>query len=252
MPHGRILFPDRNMRLKSGAVAAVFFHLEDIGLCAAVVHKIGGKFQVTFVAGCAIESDESKLDLFMSGPAPALAFLQPENGVDVVRITAEAIQQFPFAETFIACHGGFHQVPGAVKFVRPGEMLPALILFKLGVIGVEVSIFLLGGADQIHPFIIGLFQFRIGLKRQTVRHAFQHLCGIGVPKDVWFIGLTFLPVQAEGIQSAGLHSLFHGGGNGAGNAGGNTLRKNRVRRADITQCRTVEFSHSSLSCDLFG
>ena len=188
----------------------------------------------------------------MSGPAAVLAFLQPENGVDVVRITAEAIQQFPFSETFIARHGGFHQVSRTVKFVRPGEMLPALILFKLGVIGVEVSIFLLGGADQVHPLVVGLFQFRIGLKRQTVRHAFQHLCGIGVPKDVWFIGLTFLPVQTEGIQSAGLHGFFHGGGNGAGNAGGNTLRKNRVRRADITQCRTVEFSHSSLSCDLFG
>ena len=119
MPHGRILFPDGQVCLQSGAVAAVFFHLEDIGLSAAVIHKIGGKFQVTFVAGCAIESDESKLDLLMSGPAPALAFLQPKNGVDVVRITAETIQQFPFAETFIARHGGFHQVSRTVKFVRP-------------------------------------------------------------------------------------------------------------------------------------
>ena len=132
---------------------------------------------------------------------------------------------------------------GTIQFMIPGEIFPTFFRFHLYKISVQVPVFLLCRYNQINPLIVFFFQFFIGLQSQAICHSLKHFCHIGIPENVWFLGHTLFPVQPESVQSAGFDGLCHSCRYGAFNTGFDPSGKNFVIQLNISDSRSVVFSH---------
>ena len=196
-----VLFSDRCIVLGIVSVGAVrgpvmpaavlFFFLEIVRFCSPFVDEILRKVQITVLAGSAVKAQERKLDLFMAGDSPGLSF--SEAMVNMVSHPAHDIQQVSLARCLIICDGSFYHMSGAVQFVAVMKILPAVLRLLDGEIGVQITVFLLGSADQCNDVVSTFFQCRVGAERQGVCHGFQPFCHVTVLKDhavIFAVGLS--------------------------------------------------------------
>ena len=219
MPLGLLEFPHGAVCLEIGDVAegVLVFHLQEIvGALPPFIHEILGQIQVFPFSGGLVKADQGQFDFLMAGVAPFLPLSPPEDGGDVVRIAAHDLQEAGLPQHFISGHGRLHEVAGAVEFVLDAQVAPPLLRLHGGEVGVQVSVGLLGGGNALHDAVVFRLQFGIGGEGQGVGHPLQHLRHVGIPVDVWLVGLALLPVQVEGRQSAGGTALLQGGGDGDG------------------------------------
>ena len=78
------------------------------------------------------------------------------------------------------CDSRLEQVAGAIQFMHRGEVRPTFARFGKREIGVQISVRLLGGRDLGNHRVKRLVQVGIGLRRQRVRRAFDHLVQVGI------------------------------------------------------------------------
>ena len=128
-------------------------------------------------------------------------FFRTEYACNMVRITSHCIQKVPFAGQFIIGDSGFHQVSGTVQYMIAAQHIPLFPLFKLGEIGVEKTIFLLRTDDQFHNIIQLFCQCFVGVDHKKLCKTFDDFRHIGIPENMGLVGISFFPIEFEGIDT---------------------------------------------------
>ena len=183
------------------------FQIEIMRLPPPLFDEKLGQPQITLVAGGAKQFHQRQLDFRMAAIAAFLPWLRTDNGIDVVRVAAHHIQEFPLAGGLEVCDGCFHQVPRAIKLVFVAEIRPTLARLNYCVVSVEIPIGLLRFGEQINEFIDLPLQFGIRMTAQGITGCFDPLGHIRFPEDVRRIGLSCFPVQLQRVNPATLLTL---------------------------------------------
>ena len=147
---------------------------------STLFYKETAQIQIAFFSCHFVETHQCHLCDLMSRIAFALAFFRSKIVINIVCKTHGGFQQFVLAGCLIIGHRTLCQVSEAVQFVVVTEIGENLIFSVDDVIGVQVSVFLLGCADDINGLICQFFQFRIRVLGQGVRHRLDPFIEIAV------------------------------------------------------------------------
>ena len=144
---------------------------------AALVQQPAGEVQVLLFSCHFEQLDQGQLDFLV--PRHPVASLRAENGHHMVGETDGHVQQFPLAGRLVIGDGRLRHVTGTVHLVLV-HVLPTVLQPGEGVIGIQVSIGLLGGRELVDPLVTLGLQHRIRLDLQGISHALERLIHVGI------------------------------------------------------------------------
>src|SRR6266576_7211134 len=101
--------------------------------------------------------------LFTPRVTAFLARFSAKDGIDVVRITTQRIQQHALASGLEMRHRSFDEVTGTIQLMPVTQVRPALLRLDNGEIGIEIAIRLLGGDNKTNNFVNLCLQRRVGI-----------------------------------------------------------------------------------------
>src|SRR5260370_36803290 len=176
--------------------------VEIMGLASALIHKKLAQMQVPLLTRHPIQFHQRELDFFMSGVTAFLARFSAEDGIDVVRIATQRIQQNALAGGREMRHRCFDEVTGTIQLMPVTQVRPALLRLDNGEIGIEIAIGLLGGDNKADNFVNLCLQRRVWMGGKTVARGFKPLGNIRVPEDVWNRLHSWFPTQPQGVDTS--------------------------------------------------
>ncbi len=138
------------------------------------------QIQIALLAGLSVEFDQPHLDLGMA--RRRMAFVRPEDAVDVVGHTAGDVEQPPVARAARIGDRSLEEMPGTVEFVAVLDVAPALVRLDNLPVGVQIAVVGLGRFQQIDGVVGHLFQCRIWIGGQFVADGLQPLVDVRIHK----------------------------------------------------------------------
>ncbi len=184
----------------AGRPTAQRLRLEVEGLLSPVPDEAGGQVQVTPLAGRPVQLDEGELDLRVSAVAPGVGTVVREDLVDQVGVPLDDPQQRGLAGRDGVRDGGFDQMAQTVELVRVAEVGEAAGRIDDGEVGVEIAVRLLGVGEERDDVVDLTVEVRVVGPTDDIAGCFQPLPDVALPEDVWFVGVTRLPGQAQGVE----------------------------------------------------
>ena len=178
-------------------------YVEIMGLAPALIYKILAQMQVPLLTRHPIQFHQRELDFFMPGVTAFLAWRGAKDGIDVVRIATQRIQQNAFTRGLKMRHRCFYEVTGTIQLVPVTQVRPALLRLNNGEIAIEIAIGLLSRDNKIDNFV------NLYLQRLDVFYS--------VVKIVIFIALVTCIHCTYGFYASG-------GPEGVGRAVGRSVR----------------------------
>ena len=173
--------------LARGAVflcgAQGFFLRKIAGLLSALVDKVRAQLQVFLLAGHFVQAHQRHLGYLMAGIAAALAFLRAKVRVHVIGKAAGSLEQLVLAGGLIIRHRALCQMAEAVQLVIVAQIGPRSVHAVDDVVGIQIAVLRLSGADEVDGFIGDLFQRRIGMLGQGVAYSLDPLGEVGILKQ---------------------------------------------------------------------
>src|SRR5436305_8078853 len=118
-----------------------------------------------------------------------------EDGIDVVRIATQRIQQHALAGGLEMRHRCFDEVTGTIQLMPVTQVRPALLWLDNGEIGIEITIGLLGGDNKTNNFVNLCPQRRISMGRTTVAGSLQTLGDMRARENMWNRPDSRAPIQ---------------------------------------------------------
>ena len=203
------LLAQRHVVLAVVAEKSLFTPLGD----AAAVDEEFRLFQVFFVAGILIHFHQRQFQLRMPRHAAQLAFARSVSLADQIEQSPARVQKCLVACRARHCDGAFGHVPCAVELVHVGKVRPFLIRLANNVPAHQITVLLLGGADQIDPLFRLCLDGRVRLFGEGVGKPLNHLVDVGIieidPPEIPLgtggdlkvlnpSGLVFAPVDVMG------------------------------------------------------
>ena len=188
--HRLLLLPDGEVGLvvlvaqilRGGGSFAVL-GVEVVGPLAPAVQKALGQVPVALLSRSLVEAEQGHFRDLMAGIALAPAVV-PERLVNEVREAAGGAEELILARSLPVGHGPLRQVAEAVELVVVPEVGEGAVQAVQYVVGVQIAVGLLGGADQVDELVRPGLQLRIGPLGDSVGRRLHPLGEIAVLKDI--------------------------------------------------------------------
>lgn len=129
------------------------FLIEIIRARSTLIHKIAAEIQIFFIPGNLIQAYKSHLGNFMSRIAFAFLFFRSERNGGIVCKAAGCLQKLIFSGGLVICRSSFPQMTKTVKFVVVTDVGENFVLTVQDVVSVQITVLLLGGADNIDGIV---------------------------------------------------------------------------------------------------
>ena len=173
-----------------------------IGTSAPLIHEEIAQIQILFLSGGLIEPHQRHLRNLMSRISLAFSLLRSKIIVYVIRKPFRRIEKLILARSLIIRHRPLSQMAKAVQFMMVSEVGEDLVFPVDDVVGIQISVLLLGRADNIYGIVRPFFQFRVWMLRQRICHRLHPFIKVTVLKDkaVKLI-LQMLHVLRKGLKS---------------------------------------------------
>ena len=186
-----------------GIVGGVAFALE---VMPPLVEEELGQFEVGAVSRDPIELGQADFDLLVAGEGPLLA--RAERANQKVGVLDRDIQEAPLPRSRIMGRGRFIHVADVVEFVADPQVGPAFFS-RAGrgmegidrPVGVDVSVRLLGLADDEDQDVQPLLEAGVGMEHERVGRGFHDLEDVRV--------VIALALEGPFHQAAGLAEVVH-------------------------------------------
>ena len=147
---------------------------------AALIHKIFCQLQMFLILSNGIQADKSHFQDFMAGIALHFSGFRTKISVYQIHIADDSVEEFVLTGSFIIRHSAFCHMSQAVHFVVVPQVCPTFIQPVDNIVCIQVTIGLLGGADQVDNFIGRFFKLRIRMGHEGIGYGFQPFKAVAV------------------------------------------------------------------------
>ena len=147
---------------------------------STLVQKPVGEFEILPLSGGLEQFHEGKLYLLVPGHPVTLA--GTEDGHHMVRHPDADVEQLTFPCHVVVGHSCLYHMACTVHLVLI-HIVPAVLKAGKGIIGVDISVFLLGGGELVYPLVAFRLKHRIGIVLQGISHTLECLVDIGIVKE---------------------------------------------------------------------
>ena len=217
MTHGLVLLADGLPRLVIIRVgggfrppapflfgAEAFFLDEIVRRLTALIHEVFAQAQILLLAGHLVQPHQRHLGDIVARVALALAVLRAQTLVDEIHEPACRPEQLILARGLVIGHRALHQMAQAVQLVVVAQVGQRGVHAVDDVIGVQIAIGVLGGADDVDGFVRDFFQLRVGMLGQTVTDGLDPLGEVRILEEeaVELVILGMGHVLGQGLEAA--------------------------------------------------
>src|SRR5204862_3886864 len=101
--------------------------IEIMGLPSTLIHEVLTQLQIALLPGDPRQFHQREFDLFMSRVTAPLSLLRAEDGIDVICIATQRIQQNTFPRSLEMSHCRLDQMAGTIQLMPITQVRPALL-----------------------------------------------------------------------------------------------------------------------------
>ena len=190
----------------------ILLHLlaEIVGFLAPLIDKIFGQTQISLFLGNLVQFYQCQLNNFMSRISVQLSFLGSDALLYQIHIAHQRFEQLVLSGGLIVSDGPFQKMSQTVQLMVVHQTGKTFVQSVDDIIGIQITVGLLGSAYNVDGFIGGALQLRVRVPGQRIGYRFQPFGKITVLENMAAEGPGFHPGgNAEVVHTVAGGSSFN-------------------------------------------
>ena len=176
----------------------------------AILKEEAAELKELFLSRRLIHTVERKLYLLVSGSYKRRGTLVHEHPFDIVGVLFHSAKKSVAPRSIVVSASRLHKMSRAIKLV-PIAAAPARLGLYDSKVDIEISVLTLIFLYLVYKALYLFFKIGAVLLSHNVSRTLHPFRNVGVPEEMRLLVIALLPLELEGVYSAGLkESVVHG------------------------------------------